>query len=170
MRRASPLEGFPLAPPASPLTHHGNCTLPVCLFQTDVCGIKWSVFREQEAPICLDPTEDQVLQSYAHCLEAEFLSVWRRVPKRALITYTYDMSGNQVAQAPQGGGGEAGKNPLTQRKELWVFWYGDRPEQLKKLIAPKLEEIEDMQGSWENGLTYEARTLLFKALNNLVER
>ena len=60
---------------------------------------------------------------------------------------------------------------LLQRKELWVFWYGDRPtEQLKRLIGAKLVEVEDMGGSWENGLTYEARTLLFKALNNLIER
>jgi hypothetical protein len=29
-------------------------------------------------------------------------------------------------------------------------------------------EIE--QGSWENGISYECRTLLFKALHNLIER
>ena len=52
-----------------------------------------------------------------------------------------------------------------------MFWYGDRPtEQLKRLVGAKLVEVEDMGGSWENGLTYEARTLLFKALNNLIER
>ena len=66
-----------------------------CSLQTDVCGIKWSVFREPEAPISLDPSEDAVLQSYAQCLQAEFLSVWRRVPRRALVTYTYDQMGNQ---------------------------------------------------------------------------
>ena len=134
-----------------------------------MCGIKWSVFREPEAPISLDPCEDQVLQSYAQCLSAEFLSVWRRVPRRALVTYTYDQMGNQIAQAPKSG--SESKNLLLQRKELWVFWYGDKPvEQLKKLVGAKLVEVEDMGGSWENGLTYEARTLLFKALNNLIER
>lgn len=137
-----------------------------------MCGIKWSVFREPEAPICLDPAEDRVLQSYASCLEAEFLSVWRRVPKRALVTYTYDqMTGNQIPSTQEGGAGEAGRNPLVQRKELWVFWYGDKPaEQIKKLISAKLVKVDNLEGSWENGLTYEARTLLFKALNNLIER
>ncbi len=63
------------------------------------------------------------------------------------------------------------KNFLSQRKELWVFWYGDRPEDsFKKLISPKLKEVQDLAGNWENGLPYEARTLLFKALNNLIER
>ena len=72
-----------------------QCTLFLSSLQTDVCGIKWSVFREPEAPISLDPSEDAVLQSYAQCLQAEFLSVWRRVPRRALVTYTYDQMGNQ---------------------------------------------------------------------------
>jgi len=43
-------------------------------------------------------SEDPVLSSYARCLEAELLVVWRRVPKRALVTYTYDISGNQVRE------------------------------------------------------------------------
>ena len=41
---------------------------------------------------------------------------------------------------------------------------------LKDVIAKPLEEIKDCAGEWENGLPYEARTLLFKALNNLIER
>jgi mediator of RNA polymerase II transcription subunit 13 len=28
----------------------------------------------------------------------------------------------------------------------------------------------DSQGSWESGLSYECRSLLFKALHNLIER
>ncbi len=104
-------------------------------FQTDVCGIKWTVFREEESQLSVPPqpqpqqpqdaaspaasaataataataapassrppcSEDQVLSSYSKCLEAELLAVWRRVPKRALVTYTYDMSGmpNQVRE------------------------------------------------------------------------
>ena len=80
-----------------------------------MCGIKWSVFREPEAPISLDPCEDQVLQSYAQCLSAEFLSVWRRVPRRALVTYTYDQMGNQIAQAPKSG--SESKNLLLQVRQ-----------------------------------------------------
>ena len=29
---------------------------------------------------------------------------------------------------------------------------------------------EEEHGSWDNGLSYECRTLLFKALHNLIER
>jgi hypothetical protein len=63
------------------------------------------------------------------------------------------------------------KNLLTQRKELWIFWYGDKPEELlKKLVDSQLKEVPDISGTWENVLPYEARTLLYKALNNLIER
>ena len=63
------------------------------------------------------------------------------------------------------------KNVLTQRKELWIFWYGDRPDDvLRKLVSPQLKEVPDISGTWENVLPYEARTLLYKALNNLIER
>lgn len=30
--------------------------------------------------------------------------------------------------------------------------------------------VEGEQGSWENGLSYEGRTLFFKALHNAIER
>ena len=120
----------------------------------------------------LEPNEDPVLSSYANCLEAEILCVWRRVPKRALVTYEYDESGNAVPQAPPAARpGVDEKSLLSQRKELWVFWYGDKPvEQLKKNVKSVLKEISDISGSWENGLPYEARSLLFKALNNIIER
>ena len=63
------------------------------------------------------------------------------------------------------------KNPLSQRKELWIFWYGDKPEELfKRLVSPELKDVPDISGTWENVLPYEARTLLYKALNNLIER
>jgi hypothetical protein len=63
------------------------------------------------------------------------------------------------------------KNLLTQRKELWIFWYGDKPDDLlKKLVSSQLKEVPDISGTWENVLPYEARTLLYKALNNLIER
>ncbi len=163
--------------------------------QTDVCGIKWAVFREDASQLAVPGDqvqcrEDPVLSSYSRCLEAELLAVWRRVPKKALVTYTYDMSGNevgarflstvlitfflhslkfQIPQPPQNAGDS--KNILSQRKELWVFWYGERPDDtFQSLVSCKLKEVRDISGTWENGLPYEARTLLFKALNNLIER
>jgi hypothetical protein len=117
-------------------------------------------------------SEDPVLASFSRCLESELLAVWRRVPKKDLITYTFDMSGNRIPQTPASGANSANeKSLLGQRKELWVFWYGEKPqEQFKRLVSSQLKEIEDVSGTWENGLPYEARTLLFKALNNLIER
>lgn len=135
------------------------------------------VFREPDTPSgslpsALDPHSDPVLASFSRCLNSELLCVWRRVPKRALVTYSYDeMTQEQISNKPPDPKPGEEKNILTQRKELWVFWYGDRPiEVFKKLVSSQLEEISDISGTWENGLPYEARTLLFKALNNLIER
>jgi len=137
---------------------------------TDVCGIKWVVLRASEVSGGTQPDalEDPVLASFSRCLEAGLLGVWRRVPRRALVTYSFDMSGNQVKQSKSG---HDDKNQLSQCKELWLFWYGEKPqEQLKTLVNGELKEIAESSGSWETGIPYEARTLLFKALNNLIER
>ena len=37
-------------------------------------------------------------------------------------------------------------------------------------VSDELKEAEESNGSWESGIPYEARTLLFKAVNNLIER
>ncbi|XP_028828852.1 mediator of RNA polymerase II transcription subunit 13-like isoform X2 [Denticeps clupeoides] len=52
-------------------------------------------------------------------------------------------------------------------KELWIFWWGDEPN-LADIIHQELEVVEE--GLWECGLSYECRTLLFKAIHNLLER
>lgn len=150
------------------------------MFQTDVCGIKWIVYREADNPNGLDAGQDAVLQSYGRCLESELLAVWRRVPRRALVASNQFDSFDGGGGGGFGGGGGGGnakkaevheKNLLSQRKELWIFWYGEKPEQqFQKLISSKLKEVPDISGTWENVLPYEARTLLYKALNNLIER
>eukprot|EP00095_Tigriopus_kingsejongensis_P006785 maker-scaffold794_size96255-snap-gene-0.18 protein:Tk06785 transcript:maker-scaffold794_size96255-snap-gene-0.18-mRNA-1 annotation:"thyroid hormone receptor-associated" len=143
---------------------------------TDVCGIKWAVYRESDSPIGLDPAEDPVLQSFGRCLQAELLAVWRRVPKVDPAPYSAldaidEMSGQPLPQPTQPKAPSSeDKNLLCQKKELWVFWYGEPPDEMKKLISPQLQEARDISGNWENGLKYEARSLLFKALNNLIER
>lgn len=52
-------------------------------------------------------------------------------------------------------------------KELWIFWWGEEPN-LSDIIHHELEMAEE--GLWECGLSYECRTLLFKAIHNLLER
>ncbi|XP_061754186.1 mediator of RNA polymerase II transcription subunit 13a [Nerophis ophidion] len=53
------------------------------------------------------------------------------------------------------------------RREIWLFWWGEDPN-FADLIHPELAAEDD--GLWENGLSYECRTLLFKAIHNLLER
>ena len=60
----------------------------IFFFQTDVCGIRWIVFREPECPSGTSKVQnghDAVLASFAKCLDADLLAVWRRVPKRSLL-------------------------------------------------------------------------------------
>ncbi|XP_035523750.1 mediator of RNA polymerase II transcription subunit 13-like isoform X1 [Morone saxatilis] len=52
-------------------------------------------------------------------------------------------------------------------KDLWIFWWGEEPN-LSDVIHHELEVAEE--GLWECGLSYECRTLLFKAIHNLLER
>ncbi len=88
--------------------------------------------------------------------------MWRRVPRRALVSNSYDM--------PPLPRNYDDKNYVSQRKELWIFWYGEKPDDIKKVLSPHLTEVPDISGTWENVLSYEARTLLDKALHNVMER
>ncbi|KAL1428377.1 hypothetical protein MTO96_002758 [Rhipicephalus appendiculatus] len=109
----------------------------------DLCGLKWRrLSTEHSSPAVgggAEPLSEPVLWSFAKCLAADLLCVWRRVAR-----------------------------PEHQhRRELWLFWYGEEPD-LSGLVSPELSDTE--QGSWENGLSYECRSLLFKALHNLIQR
>ena len=133
-----------------------------------MCGIKWIVLRNQHyTGVASDALDDPVLLSFSRCLEAGLLAVWRRVPRRCLVTYSFDPAGNQIKQPSKG---HDDKNQLSQCKELWLFWYGDKPDSVKTLVSDQLKENEESSGSWESGIPYEVRTLLFKAVNNLIER
>lgn len=135
----------------------GNgCTLEDCytnLFVlTDICGIRWRRLSVESAPV--DQLDDPVLVAYSKCIQNDILCVWRRTLK------------NSEHRVPP--------DQLSCSKELWVFWYGDQPAILDNILSsdPALKDIE--HGSWDrdkdSGLTYECRTLLFKALHNLIER
>ncbi|XP_014845377.1 PREDICTED: mediator of RNA polymerase II transcription subunit 13-like [Poecilia mexicana] len=52
-------------------------------------------------------------------------------------------------------------------RELWLFWWGDDPNFANLIHHELAAEDDDL---WENGLSYECRTLLFKAIHNLLER
>ncbi|CAH1135801.1 unnamed protein product [Ceutorhynchus assimilis] len=108
-----------------------------------------------------EPLDDPVLRSYARCLAADILCVWRRVwggPRPPADAFEPPPP---PAQPPP--------LSLASAKELWIFWYGEEPD-LNELVAPELNMSDCEQGSWESGLSYECRSLLFKALHNLIER
>ncbi|XP_072227786.1 mediator of RNA polymerase II transcription subunit 13-like isoform X2 [Leuresthes tenuis] len=52
-------------------------------------------------------------------------------------------------------------------KELWIFWWGEEPN-LSDVIHHELQVADE--GLCECVLSYECRTLLFKAIHNLLER
>ncbi|XP_025089778.1 mediator of RNA polymerase II transcription subunit 13-like isoform X2 [Pomacea canaliculata] len=136
----------------------GNgCTLEDCytnLFVlTDICGIKWRRLTVDSAPV--DQLDDPVLVAYSRCIQNDILCVWRRVIRNV----------EQRVNPP---------DQLSCSKELWIFWYGDQPSILDSLLSSDLGLKEVEHGTWDrdkdSGLTYECRTLLFKALHNLIER
>ncbi|XP_055601869.1 mediator of RNA polymerase II transcription subunit 13 isoform X2 [Uranotaenia lowii] len=137
----------------------------------DLCGIRWRKLVQGERPNASSyPLDDPVLRSYSKCLEVDILCVWRRVaaPKPAeQDPNVFEMSipgpvtGGTVIHPPLS---------LTAAKELWIFWYGEEPD-LTDLVDPELLKSSEVdKGSWEGGLSYECRSLLFKALHNVIER
>ena len=169
------------------------------LFQTDLCGIRWRKLTSEgftppstngvygggagqmRSLVNTQPWDylnDPVLSSYWRCLSNDILCVWRRIPVSAVS------SPNSASFPPPLGGAfpptnlssttsnpaTNGLNSLSGAKELWIFWYGDTSPELTNLVAPEILNPEGEQGSWENGLSYECRSLLFKALHNLIER
>ncbi|XP_027203280.2 mediator complex subunit skuld [Dermatophagoides pteronyssinus] len=125
----------------------------------DLCGIKWRQYSYDKN--FNDLNDDPILSSFSRCINANLLCVWRRIrnTNSSLSTNTQDNNNTNPHHQYRD------QNYYT--KELWIFWYGDEPD-LKDLVTQNLKEGE--QGSWESGLSYECRTLLFKALHNLIER
>ncbi|XP_018318970.1 mediator of RNA polymerase II transcription subunit 13 isoform X4 [Agrilus planipennis] len=152
---------------------------------TELSGIKWRKLVWSDGGggggLCSSsatgassaPLDDPVLRSYARCLAADILCVWRRVPSpRGCGTDNLlDFVGAPAppTQPPPIAATHPPPLSLAAAKELWIFWYGEEPD-LGDLVTPELLAQEGDQGSWESGLSYECRSLLFKALHNLIER
>uniref|UniRef100_A0A2Y9D1E0 Mediator of RNA polymerase II transcription subunit 13 n=1 Tax=Anopheles dirus TaxID=7168 RepID=A0A2Y9D1E0_9DIPT len=143
---------------------------------TDLCGIRWRQLVLGERPNAAgDPLDDPVVRSYSKCLAVDILCVWRRVvaPKPKPKPEPEPSSMFDMSIPGTGNIGPVVHPPLslTAAKELWIFWYGEEPD-LTDLVAPELLNSSEAgdKGSWENGLSYECRSLLFKALHNVIER
>ncbi|XP_074640708.1 mediator of RNA polymerase II transcription subunit 13-like [Tubulanus polymorphus] len=131
-----------------------GCSLEDCytnLFAlTDLTGIKWrKLCAENDNVLLVDPLDDPVLLTFSRCIQNDILCIWKRVPRASVH--------------------HRGPAELSHGKELWIFWYGkDEPTNIDELISKDLTQLD--RGTWDNGLSYECRTLLFKALHNLIER
>lgn len=88
-----------------------------------------------------EPLEDPLLRSYARCLAADILCVWRRVsaPRHHHGLGgggggdIFDHLGGMMAAAPP----QPPPLSLCAAKELWIFWYGEEPD-FTNLVAPEL--------------------------------
>ncbi|XP_049299048.1 mediator of RNA polymerase II transcription subunit 13 isoform X1 [Anopheles funestus] len=143
---------------------------------TDLCGIRWRQLVLGERPNAAgDPLDDPVVRSYSKCLAVDILCVWRRVvapkPKPKPEPDPSNMFDMSIPGTGNSGSVVHPPLSLTAAKELWIFWYGEEPD-LTDLVAPELLNSSETgdKGSWENGLSYECRSLLFKALHNVIER
>lgn len=100
--------------------------------QTELSGIKW---RKLVCSECGsgggigEPLDDPVLRSYARCLAADILCVWRRVSAPQSSNNLFDLGLQTPTQPPP--------LSLAAAKELWIFWYGEEPD-LGTLVAPEL--------------------------------
>ncbi|XP_034659492.1 mediator of RNA polymerase II transcription subunit 13 isoform X2 [Drosophila subobscura] len=137
---------------------------------TDLCGIKWRKFVNGERPnASSEPLADPILRSYSRCIQADMLCVWRRVQSHKPDNtdpnaLTFEITTSTKVHPPLS---------LAAAKELWIFWYGEEPD-LSDLVDAELLRVAANQalwnGTWKGALTYECRSLLFKALHNLMER
>ena len=129
---------------------------------TELTGVKWKKFVKASdgTRTGSELGSDPILWAYGACLSEGLLAVWRRAAS--------------TSAAPA-------HLSLAAEKELWVFWFSpDEPKELAGLTAALTSvrshasglgtQDKAASGSWEEGVPYECRTLLFKALHNLIER
>ncbi len=103
--------------------------------------MKWKCFRRSpNTRLELNHYKDPVLIAYWNALRSDTLCAWRRV-----LT----------------------DDGQKTEKELWLFGIN---EDLSSEL-PNLRSINQSNGSWnENALSYDCRSMLFKALHNMIEK
>ncbi|KAA3670790.1 mediator of RNA polymerase II transcription subunit 13 [Paragonimus westermani] len=117
---------------------------------TDFSGIQYRKYVLRSEKEYKSALEDPLIKSYALCQKNSVLSAWVRCKRDSLEKQDPCVS-------------------AKFQKELWVFWYGngDFPN-ADSCILPEL--CEEDRGNWRQGLSYETRTVLFRALHNVVEK
>lgn len=81
-----------------------------------------------------DLNDDPVLSTYAKCLNADLLCVWRRV-----------RSSQEVRHPPPPSSSSSTPDYICYEKELWIFWYGDEPDLSELVTGNYLKSMFDME-------------------------
>ena len=84
----------------------------------DLPGIKWTKYSFANTLPCL-PGDDAILSAFAKCMREGILCTWRR---------------------PMEGGREKETPSSEHKKELWCFWWGDKPPLLGSSFFSVLNE------------------------------
>lgn len=139
----------------------------------DLNGIRWKRFKAKENYLYNPIDTHPATISYAKCLTADLLCVWRQEPQKFQLRHQTTNNQDQQDQNHNSSNLPPPPPPAVNNRqqqtnyELWVFGYSNQFK-LEGIIGDDLIEVED--GSWDLGLSYECRTLLFKALHNSIER
>lgn len=166
----------------------------------DLNGIRWKSFRPRDNNNYNFTSIDThpILTTYAKCIEQNHIAVWRHEPQKSQLKQNSHSNPNATTNTPshhshhqssssanshhhRQSSSTTPTNPNINSRnlnsantnsnnnyELWIFGYGNQLV-LDNVIDDDLVEFQDE--TWDTiGLSYECRTLLFKALHNLVER
>lgn len=148
-----------------------------CGVQIDLAGISWRKYTSDVAysivnkqNVLKNPVDYPVFRSYSSLAQRGVLCAWRRSIRTA------DASVIRTSVS-------AAQPETTVTTELWVFWFDSAdkqgnaqslsgiavaPAHIQECIAPELRDPDC--GSFEQGMNYEVRTVLFRALHNALER
>lgn len=128
-------------------------------FQTELNGLNWIclVPSSEVIPSTLD--ECPVINAFNMCRSENILVHWRRKPASL---QTISEENEYIGQSPA--------ITLGVQRELWIFWYNNKPERIDSLTQNKLMMIDE--GCWPttvNGLEYNVRCMYFAAIHNQLE-
>ena len=120
--------------------------------------LNWKRFSSSNPLPCM-PADDYILSAYAKCMREGILCTWRRL----IETQSKRDSDDSRIDS----------NSTEHKKELWCFWWGEKPKILETF--EQLEGSEEWKwgemsqdGDGPTGLDYQARSLLFKELVKLI--
>uniref|UniRef100_A0A0N4Z9N3 Mediator of RNA polymerase II transcription subunit 13 n=1 Tax=Parastrongyloides trichosuri TaxID=131310 RepID=A0A0N4Z9N3_PARTI len=123
----------------------------------DITKLKWKCYSTSNRSITKNKEAikaDLVLKAYSLCISENYICLWRRIPS--------EFPENDYPR---------GEFTLRTAKELWVFWFDKREPRNLASYTCDLVVREEYCGDYQNeGVNYDIRCLLFRALHNLMER